>query len=144
MRCSSIVNAAEPEIVIVETRIAPEELKRLTELFFGDMVKLVVDVERRRIGVGGELQADAEHLPLEEGSRQEDLWGANYFPGRGPDDSIEYTALINIRPDHGNRAMEVEDASLRERGLCYGTAPLAAHAAGASTAAAIRSALRRG
>jgi Protein of unknown function (DUF5674) len=115
VRCSSIVHPAEPEVVIVESRIAPAELKRLTELFFGDMVKLVVDVERRRIGVGGQLHADAEHLLLEEGSRQEDLWGANYFPGRGPDDSIEYTALINIRPAHRNRAMEVEDAALRER-----------------------------
>jgi hypothetical protein len=109
------VQPTEPEVVIVEARIAPAELKRLTELLFGDMVKLVVDVERRRIGVGGELHADAEHLLLQEGSRQEDLWGANYFPGRGPDDSIEYTALINIRPAHRNRAMEVEDATLRER-----------------------------
>ena len=115
MRCSAIVRPAEPEIVIVEAPIAPAELRRLTDLFFGDMVKLVVDVERRRIGVGGQLHADAEQLLLEEGSRQEDLWGANYFPGRGLDDSIEYTALINIRPAHGNRAMEVEDASVRER-----------------------------
>jgi hypothetical protein len=79
------------------------------------MVKLVVDVERRRIAVGGKLHADGEQLLLAQGSRQSDLWGANYYPGRGPDDSIEYTALINIRPAQGNRAMEVQDASLRAR-----------------------------
>ncbi len=109
------MDPAAPEIVVVETRIAPAELERLTELFFGDMVKLVVDVQRRRIAVGGELHADGEQLLLAQGSRQADLWGANYYPGRGPDDSIEYTALINIRPAQGNRAMEVQDASLRAR-----------------------------
>ena len=34
--------------------------------------------------VGGELHADAEALLLEQGSQQKDLWGANYYPGRGP------------------------------------------------------------
>lgn len=64
-----------PDIVIVETRLAPAELARLVHLFFGDMVKYVVDVERRIAAVGGQLHADAEQLLLEAGSRQEDLWG---------------------------------------------------------------------
>jgi hypothetical protein len=36
----------------------------------------------------------------------------DYYPGRGPDDCIEYTSLINIRPAQGNRSMEVEDPDL--------------------------------
>jgi hypothetical protein len=63
--------------------------------------------------VGGELHADAEALLLSQGSHQEDLWGANYYPGRGQEDCIEYTALINIRPAQGNRSMEVADPELR-------------------------------
>ena len=47
------------------------------------------------------------------GWRRADLWGANYFPGRGPDGCIEYTALINIRPSQGNRSMEIQDADTR-------------------------------
>jgi hypothetical protein len=43
------------------------------------------------------------------------LWGANYYPGRGREDSIEYTSLINIRPAAGNRSMEIQDPALRER-----------------------------
>jgi hypothetical protein len=104
-----------PEIVIVEERLAPAELARLVHLFFGDMVKYVIDVERRIAAVGGQLHADAEQLLLEAGSRQEDLWGANYYPGRAPDDCIEYTALINIRPAHGNRSMRIEDEAIRGR-----------------------------
>jgi hypothetical protein len=104
-----------PDIVIVERRLEPSELARLVQLFFGDMVKYVVDVERRLAAVGGQLHADAEQLLLEAGSRQSDLWGANYYPGREPDDCIEYTALINIRPGQGNRSMLIADEAVRER-----------------------------
>lgn len=104
-----------PDIVVVDQRIDPGELARLVRLFFEDMVKYVVDVDRRLAAVGGELQADAEQLLLESGSRQLDLWGANYYPGRGQDACIEYTSLINIRPSLGNRSMQIEDSALRER-----------------------------
>ncbi len=70
-------------IVIVEQRIDPGLLRRLVDRYFGDMVKYVVDIERGRAAVGGELHADAEELLLEDGSQQESLWGANYYPGRG-------------------------------------------------------------
>jgi hypothetical protein len=65
--------------------------------------------------VGGELHADAEALLLETGSEQADLWGANYYPGRGEEECLEYTALINIRPAQGNRSMEVEAPEARAR-----------------------------
>jgi hypothetical protein len=103
------------DIVIVEQKIGAAELARLVQLHFEDMVKYVVDIERRVAAVGGALHADAEHLLLQEGSRQLDLWGANYYPGRGPDECIEYTSLINIRPAQGNRSMLIADPLLRER-----------------------------
>ena len=105
-----------PGIVIVrEDRLAASELRRLVLLYFEDMVKYVVDVERGVIGLGGDMHADAEQLLLEDGSRQADLWGANYYPGRGREGCIEYTSLINIRPAAGNRSMEIQDPALRER-----------------------------
>ena len=105
-----------PGIVILKDgRIDPSDLKRLVLLYFEDMVKYVVDVERGVIGLGGEMHADAEQLLLEDGSRQADLWGANYYPGRGREGGIEYTSLINIRPASGNRSMEIQDPALRER-----------------------------
>ncbi len=103
------------EIVIAERKLEASELARLVHLFFVDMVKYVVDVERRIAAVGGQLHADAEQLLLEDGSRQADLWGANYYPGKGVSDCIEYTALINIRPAQGNRSMEIADTSVRDR-----------------------------
>ncbi len=102
-------------VIVAGPRIDPAELRRLVEAFFEDMVKCVVDVHRGVAAVGGEMHADAEQVLLESGSRQEDLWGANYYPGRGRDECIEYTALINIRPAHGNRSMEIQDPGVRER-----------------------------
>jgi hypothetical protein len=109
------VSESAPDIVLVERRLDPAELARLTNLVFGDMVKYVVDIERGVAAVGGELHADAEQLLLQAGSRQADLWGANYFPGTGQDDCIQYTSLINIRPGQGNRTMEIQDPLLRGR-----------------------------
>ena len=107
---------AAPGIVIVrDSRVEPAELRRLVLLFFEDMVKYVVDVERGVIGLGGDMHSDAEQLLLEDGSRQADLWGANYYPGRGREGCIEYTSLINIRPAAGNRSMEIQDPVVRER-----------------------------
>jgi hypothetical protein len=91
------VSREAPAIVIVERRIDPAELHRLVELYFGDMVKLVVDIRRQVAAVGGELHADAEQLLLAQGSAQADLWGANYYPGRGP----------------GNRSMEIQETETR-------------------------------
>lgn len=105
----------ESDILFVESRLDRAELRRLVERHFEDMVKYVVDVVRGVAAVGGELHADEEALLLEHGSRQDDLWGANYYPGRGEEGCIEYTALINIRPAQGNRSMLVEDAEVRRR-----------------------------
>ena len=104
----------EPTIVIVRQRIDRAELARLVAAHFGDMVKLVVDLRREVVAVGGELHADAEQSLLEQGSRQADVWGANYYPGRGPEGCLECTALINIRPSQGNPAMEIQGDETRE------------------------------
>ncbi|MBI3451091.1 MAG: hypothetical protein HY049_19530 [Acidobacteria bacterium] len=90
-------------------------LAHLVESYFGDMVKFVADISQGVIAIGGELHADAEQILLENGSRQADLWGANYYPGQRREDCIEFTALINIRPAQGNRSMEIQDASVRSK-----------------------------
>ena len=105
-----------PDVLLLERRIEASELRRLAERF-EEMVKYVADVERGIVAIGGEMHADAEAVLLEAGSRQADLWGANYYPGRGREGCIEYTSLINIRPSAGNRGMELIDPALRARVL---------------------------
>ncbi|MFQ5902027.1 MAG: DUF5674 family protein [Thermodesulfobacteriota bacterium] len=102
------------KILIIDSKISKDLLAKLVDRYFKDMVKYVVDVRRRVIAIGGELHADAEQLLFEKGSSQKDIWGANYYPGKGQNDCIEFTALINIRPSQGNPGMEVMDNRIRE------------------------------
>ena len=103
------------EILVLSKPIEASELKRLAERWDGDMVKFVADLRRGLIAVGGEMHADAERVLLESGGAQADLWGANYYPGRGEGERIEFTSLINIRPRSGNRSMEIQDREIRQR-----------------------------
>ena len=73
-------------------------------------IKLAVDVKREILAGGGEYHADCEELLLEDGSRQEDIWGADWHPDSR---EVEFGALINIRPHQGNRSMEIENVELR-------------------------------
>lgn len=80
---------------------------------FGDMVKAVVDVARGVMAVSGELHADEEALLLEDGSRQNDLWGINLYPGELGPDWIEFDSMINVRPSQNNRSRGVDDEVTR-------------------------------
>ena len=103
------------DIKLIDSKIDRDELKKLVAEGFKDMVKYTVDVKKRRIAIGGELHADGEQLLLENGSEQKDIWGANYYPGKGETGCIEYTSLINIRPSQGNNSMEIANEDLREK-----------------------------
>jgi hypothetical protein len=104
-----------PDILLLTEPVPPRTLKVLVERFFEDVVKYVADVDRGVLALGGELHADAAAALLEAGSRQEHLWGANYYPGRDPEDCIEYTSLISIRPSRGNPSMVIQDGDVRAR-----------------------------
>jgi hypothetical protein len=73
-------------------------------------IKLAVDVERGLVAGGGEYHADCEEVLLEDGSRQEHLWGADWYPQSR---AVKFGALINIRPRQGNLSMEIENQTLR-------------------------------
>lgn len=91
-----------------------QALRELAAARFGDMVKGVVDLERRVMAVGGELHSDEESLLLEDGALQSDLWGINLYPDETGPGWIEFDSMINIRPSVGNRSRGVEDPSIRQ------------------------------
>jgi len=99
---------------IVSDTITRTELASMAERQFGDMIKAVVDVSRRVMAIGGELHADDEGVLLDDGSRQQDLWGINLYPGENDEDWIEFDSMINVRPSQGNRSRDVEDEALRK------------------------------
>lgn len=101
-------------IVIIDEPISTQRVLEMAAERFGDMVKAVVDTNRRRLALGGELHSDEEAALLELGSTQADLWGINIYPEKARSEWVEFDSMINIRPRLGNRSRDVEDAGRRE------------------------------
>lgn len=101
-------------VKIIHQPITLAELRILAREGFGDMVKAVVDLEKKVIAIGGELHADEEALLIEHGSKQQNLWGVNIYPDQAGEGRIEFDSMINIRPSQGNRSRNVEQQSVRE------------------------------
>ena len=85
----------------------------MAEKMFGNLVKAVVDVERRILAVDAELHADEEALLLENGSKQKDLWGINLYLELKGDDFIEFDSMINLRPSQGNLTRGVDNKEIQ-------------------------------
>jgi hypothetical protein len=99
---------------IVKEEISYQELLKEAEEYYGDMVKAVVDVEKKIMALGGELHSDEEALLLDEGSLQQFLWGINIWIHKNRNDWIEFDSMINIRPRQNNRSKGVENPELRD------------------------------
>lgn len=99
-------------IQIIRERATPEQLAEMAEPFGGILIKLAVDVEQGILAGGGALHSDAERVLLEDGSRQEDIWGADWLPATG---EVVFEALINLRPKQGNYGMEIQSPAIRHR-----------------------------
>lgn len=102
-------------ITIIKSPISRKELEEIAKNQFGDWVKAVVDIEQGIMGIGGDLHADEEALLLENGSRQENLWGINLWFTQDGDERIEFDSMINIRPAQGNRSRTIESEDIREK-----------------------------
>jgi len=102
-------------IRIVRSPINRSELQKIADEEFGDLVKAVADTNRGIVAIGGELHADVEAVLLEDGSRQQDLWGINLYPSLQGDAMVEFDSMINVRPGQGNRSRTVESSKMRER-----------------------------
>ena len=94
---------------IITQKISTAKLKDLSGKMFGNLVKAVVDVEKGIMAIDGELHADEQALLLENGSKQENLWGINIYPDKSGEDFIEFDSVINIRPSQQNRSRGVEN-----------------------------------
>lgn len=98
-------------IHVLKEKTTPTQIQEMLQEYEG-MIKIVVDIRRRILSGGGEMHADCESVLLEDGSEQDDLWGANWYPS---EQRIEFESLINIRPRLGNRNILIQDENLRKQ-----------------------------
>ena len=85
-----------------------EEMLKTWEVF----IKIAVDIERKVIAGGGVRHYECEQELLKDGSRQRDIWGADWSPST---QEIVFESIINIRPSQNNRSMVIRSPEIRER-----------------------------
>lgn len=96
--------------------ITIRELSQMAEKMYGSLVKADVDIEKNILILDMGMHADGEAFLMENGSKQNDLWGINLHPSDyGTDDFIEFDSMINIRPSQGNPSKDVLDLTIRKK-----------------------------
>lgn len=98
-------------IFILSEKATSEHVKEMLKEY-ETMIKVVVDIRRRILAGGGEMHSDCEAVLLEDGSEQDDLWGANWYP---ESQEIVFESLINIRPRLGNRSILIQSDGIRRK-----------------------------
>ncbi|HEY9804098.1 MAG TPA: DUF5674 family protein [Leptolyngbyaceae cyanobacterium] len=98
-------------VLIIKERATIEQVEHMLQTL-KIYIKVAVDIERGILAGGGEKHAFCEAALLEDGSRQRDIWGADWTPFN---QSIAYESIINIRPSQNNRSMLIQNPVIRER-----------------------------
>lgn len=98
-------------IHILQTKATPNQLEEMLEEL-NPIIKLAVDVRRKSLAGGGLMHADCEAVLIEDGSQQDDIWGSNWIPST---QTIEFEALINIRPRKQNFSMTIQDPAIKRQ-----------------------------
>jgi len=99
------------KVLLIKKHATKEEIRQMLAAL-NSYIKLAVDIKREVLAGGGILHADCEALLLENGSKQEDVWGADWVPDTK---QISFEALINIRPRQNNPSMKIHDVVIREK-----------------------------
>ena len=99
-------------ILIVKEKITQKELIKMAEDFGGDYIKVVVDTEKEILAGGGERHVDGEQKLIENGSKQENLWGGGIDTKTK---QIDYNSMINLRPSQDNPSRDILNGEIRKK-----------------------------
>lgn len=96
-------------IITKSSPYTAEEIEKLKEKF-DVYIKTVIDIEKKICSAGSDRHFESEKILLDQGSRQNSLWGG------GVDletKVIDYNSFINIRPTDNNTSNEIQDSTVR-------------------------------
>jgi len=114
MKTKNINEGLLPGKTVIHIIRSHAQKHQLTDMrqTLGTYIKLAVDVRRGILAGGGAMHADCEAALLEDGSQQEDVWGADWNPAA---QQVIFESLINIRPRQNNPSMEILDQTICDR-----------------------------
>lgn len=78
---------------------------------FDVYIKTVIDIEKKVCSAGADRHFESERILLDQGSRQENLWGGGIDIET---EMIDCNSFINIRPQQQNTSNEIQDPKTRK------------------------------
>lgn len=96
---------------MIRERATKQQIDEMLKTW-GVFIKIVVDIEREILAGGAERHYECEQELLKDGSKQKNLWGADWCPFT---QEMVFESIINIRPSQNNRTMIIESPDIRER-----------------------------
>lgn len=103
-------------VMKIVQKISIAELTDMAQKMYGNLVKADIDIAKKILIVDMGMHADGEAYLMENGSKQNNIWGLNFYPAEyGTDDFIEFDSMINIRPRQGNPSKNILDPEIRQK-----------------------------
>ncbi len=102
------------DIEIVTKKILPERVEQLAAETIDTMCKVSVDIHRGVAAFGGQLHEEGFHALMKDGSKKEDVWGANIFIDQECGANLDYVSLINIKRGW-NKSPEIKYEPVKKR-----------------------------
>ena len=98
-------------LIIITNKVDRATREKAAEDLQG-YIKFVVDIQREILTAGGLRHYEGEQQLLQNGSRQENLWGGGLDLTTN---ELDFDSMINIRPHQNNPSREILDPSTRAR-----------------------------
>lgn len=97
-------------IITKSEPFTPNEIEKLREKF-DVYIKTVIDIEKKVCSAGCDRHFESEAILLQNGSKQEDIWGGGIDLETK---IIDCNSFINIRPTQNNTSNEIQDENIRK------------------------------
>ena len=98
-------------IVTKKDPYTKEEIESLRDEF-DTYIKTVIDIQEKTCSAGANRHFESEKILLEQGSKQENLWGGGIDIETK---MIDFNSFINIRPANNNQSNEILDQTIRKK-----------------------------
>lgn len=98
-------------LILVKEKISEADFKKTAEDLDG-YVKFVIDIEKEILTAGGLRHVEGEQLLLQNGSKQQNLWGGGLDLETNETD---FDSMINIRPNDNNPSRVVLSQEIRDK-----------------------------
>lgn len=98
---------------MIITKSEPFSLEEIEQLSkeFEVYIKTVIDIEKKVCSAGMNRHFEGEQILLEQGSKQQNLWGGGIDLETK---EIDYNSFINIRPRDNNTKNEIQSEKIKD------------------------------